>query len=310
MEENKHYSFLEVIRKCDNVILDSLVPWRLSSGAILGYLHHSTIPHLSSYNSLFPEGQQPFVIREKCVEFAGWVNDYKKRCDVMHRLLEYWRKEQTFACLKGWRNELYPIYGDDSHEKGLAMSIERSGAYIFGIAAYGSHMNGYVRTAEGIKMWIGRRSPCKQTWPGYLDNTVGGGITCGDSPRMTIIRESEEEASIPRDVAEKSIAVGAVTYFTHDYVGLIAETIYCYDLEMPLDIEPKPCDGEVESFYLWDMDEVKKRIRAGEFQPCSALVVIDFMIRHGIITAENDPDYIDITAALHRRLDHTGPRYL
>ena len=31
---------------------------------------------------------------------------------------------------------------------------------------------------------------------------------------------------------------------------------YVYDLEISPDMIPKPSDGEVECFYLWDMDEV------------------------------------------------------
>ena len=38
---------------------------------------------------------------------------------------------------------------------------------------YGVHINGYVREASGeIKMWIGKRSDNKQTYPGLLDNMV------------------------------------------------------------------------------------------------------------------------------------------
>jgi hypothetical protein len=32
--------------------------------------------------------------------------------------------------------------------------------------------------------------------------------------------------------------------------------------------------------------------------------MIDFFIRHGILSAENEPDYLDIVARLHRRMEH------
>ena len=32
-------------------------------------------------------------------------------------------------------------------------------------------------------------------------------------------------------------------------------------------------------------------------------VVIDFMIRHGFITPDNEGDFLDITTRLHRRFD-------
>ena len=38
---------------------------------------------------------------------------------------------------------------------------------------YGVHMNGYLLTDDGkFKMWIGRRSATKPTFPGLLDNMV------------------------------------------------------------------------------------------------------------------------------------------
>ena len=45
---------------------------------------------------------------------------------------------------------------------------------LLGIRQYGVHMNGYIYDVDNeLKMWIGRRSPTKPTYPGMLDNTVG-----------------------------------------------------------------------------------------------------------------------------------------
>ena len=44
---------------------------------------------------------------------------------------------------------------------------------VFGIRKYGSHLNGYVIDEDGTwRMWIGRRSRTKQTFPGMYDNLV------------------------------------------------------------------------------------------------------------------------------------------
>ncbi len=43
----------------------------------------------------------------------------------------------------------------------------------FGIRKYGSHLNGYVIDDDGTwRMWIGKRSITKQTFPGMYDNMV------------------------------------------------------------------------------------------------------------------------------------------
>lgn len=61
-------------------------------------------------------------------------------------------------------------------------------------------------TPDG-RIWVPRRSRTKQTWPGYLDNSVAGGITAGDSPRASMVRECFEEAGLSRDQVEPYLKV-------------------------------------------------------------------------------------------------------
>jgi hypothetical protein len=46
---------------------------------------------------------------------------------------------------------------------------------------------------------------------------------------------------------------------------------YGFDLEMPADFTPTPCDGEVERFYLWPLDKVKETILNGEWKANCAI---------------------------------------
>jgi len=60
-----------------------------------------------------------------------------------------------------------------------------------------------------------RTEPSRQSksWPNKLDNTAAGGITAGDSPTETIIRECLEEASLTENVVRAGLkATGIVTY--------------------------------------------------------------------------------------------------
>ncbi|KAF9317566.1 hypothetical protein BG006_003359, partial [Podila minutissima] len=81
-----------------------------------------------------------------------------------------------------------------------------------------------------------------------------------------------------------------------------------YDLELPLGLSPAPCDSEVDNFRLWTMDAVLAAIRAGEFKPNCACVCLHFMLRHGIVTPENESDYVEINQRLRRRLEYPGPK--
>ncbi|KAI9732360.1 MAG: hypothetical protein M1834_001567 [Cirrosporium novae-zelandiae] len=230
------------------------------------------------------------------------------------------RKCGTFELLKGWRNELFPVYGRSGE---LLFSIERSAAPLFGVVTYGVHMTAYVAgsanesgSAPRLRIWVPRRSATKQTYPSMLDNSVAGGISISasgvvESPFETMVRESEEEASLPPALVRGlARAVGVVTYFhlrdsrAGGETGLpMPENQFVYDLPLPEDVIPKPGDGEAEGFELMDVDEVKLRMGKGEFKPNCALVLVDFLVRHGKIVPEGERSYLEIVRRLHRRLE-------
>jgi isopentenyldiphosphate isomerase len=105
-------------------------------------------------------------------------------------------------------------------------------------------------------MWVAKRSMSKQTNPGLLDNIVGGGLPHGLSPRENMIKECTEEAAIPHDLASSAQAVGVIAFHLNAERGIVPETDYVFDLELPDTFQPIPADGEVEAFFLWSMDEV------------------------------------------------------
>lgn len=57
-------------------------------------------------------------------------------------------------------------------------------------------------------------------------------------------------------------------------------------------------DGEVEDFRLLDVEEVADLIQnTDEFKDNCNLVIIDFFVRHGLITPEQ-PGYLDLVSRL------------
>ncbi|KAK5118166.1 hypothetical protein LTR85_008146 [Meristemomyces frigidus] len=225
-----------------------------------------------------------------------------------------------FKILRGWRDELYPVYGPKGE---LLFSIERAASALFGVVTYGCHMTAYTRPKrpadteeeevggeEEMRIWIPRRAATKQTYSGMLDNTVAGGIATGENPFESLVRESAEEASLPPSlVRAHAKSVGTVTYFhirDHRAGGetrlLQPECQYVYDLELPEEVVPKPSDGEVAGFELMGVEGVKEALRNGEFKPNCALVLLDFFVRHGILTA-GEEGFVEIVTRLHRRFE-------
>lgn len=236
-------------------------------------------------------------------------NTTEERSAAVKKDLLAMRATGHFKVLDKWRDELHPVYG---RGRELLFTVDRCASPLFGIVTYGVHLTAYVKTKEGeLKIWTPRRAYKKQTYGGLLDNAVAGGIASGESPRDCLIRECGEEASLPEDlVRAKAKACGTVTYFhirtekAGGETGLLQpECQYVYDLELPEDVILKPGDDEVEKFYLWSVQEVKEAMGKGEYKANCALVVLDFFIRHGILTTEKDKDYIEIVSRLHRRLE-------
>ncbi|OPB39910.1 thiamine pyrophosphokinase [Trichoderma guizhouense] len=252
---------------------------------------------------------------DRTVELFRTPQTEEERTRAVSVLTNHWREKGTFKTLKGWRDELWPVYARKGE---LLFSVERAAMGLFGTARYGVHMVAYVEDSTapyGMKLWVPKRASNKSTFPGMLDNTVAGGLMTGEDPFECIIREADEEASLPDPLVRGTAEwVGNVTYIyitEAKYVGedgyIYPECQWVYNLKLPVDVVPRPKDGEVEEFLLCDVDEVKRDLAAGKFKPNCALVMIDFFIRHGILTEANEPDLAAIKARMHRDLPFPGP---
>ncbi|KAI2640686.1 NUDIX hydrolase domain-like protein [Hypomontagnella submonticulosa] len=230
-------------------------------------------------------------------------------------LMQYWQANRTFDILRGWRDELWPVYGTNDE---VLYSVERSGTGLLGVMRYGVHMTGFVKdetASHGMKILVAQRAANKSTYPGMLDNSVAGGLMTGEDPFECIIREADEEADLPETLMrERAKFTGMVTYIyiTDERAGgeagqIYPETQWVYDIELPAEFVPAPKDGEVAGFYLWTVEEVQQKLAEGRFKPNCALILVDFFIRHKILTPENEPDYHEIVQRLHRKLPFPGP---
>ncbi|TBU63613.1 nudix hydrolase 20 [Dichomitus squalens] len=323
---------------------EPLVPWLLfpsPTSPAVGLLRPEIVAQLRSENASSPSPSWHFSdpALEQGTSARGWVSFARgidtpaARSRVMKELCERWRDTGLWPDEVGprkWRAELYPVYRDpfgprdypseewvadgEGDALNYAFEMERAASGLFGIVTYGIHMTVYedVRAADGTvvdyNVWVPRRAATKQTWPGYLDNSVAGGIEAGMKVFDCVVKESMEEASIPADVVRRHAkAAGSVSYFFRTPRGWLQPEIeYVYDLCLPpgSGVKPEPLDGEVESFELLPLSVVIEHIRTGLFKYNCATVLIDFMVRKGIITPDNEPDYQEIVTRLHGRFDH------
>ncbi|KAJ8370104.1 hypothetical protein SKAU_G00101320 [Synaphobranchus kaupii] len=262
-------------------------------GLQVGWIPATVAPVLSRFPQVFtlPQGG--------AVALCASLDSYSRRSDTLHSVIKTLREENHFICLRGWREEKYEVrarYCDSS-----LMSMERAATSLFGVKRFGVHVNGYIRGVDGaLSMWLARRSPTKQTYPGKLDNLAAGGLAAGSNVKQTLIKECQEEACIPACIAETARPVGTVSYTYEDEEGVFPESQFVFDLELPPHIRPQIGDGEVQDFFLCPIEQTKDMLVSEDFKPNSAMVLLDFLIRHSYIQPDSEQYYQELVAGLHR----------
>jgi 8-oxo-dGTP pyrophosphatase MutT (NUDIX family) len=208
--------------------------------------------------------------------------------------------------LRGWRNEIFTIVDPAGKATGSATAnavlarTERAAARFWGTLTQGAHANGWVAGADGrpAHLWIARRALNKSTDPGLLDNLVGGGVPDGQTPWQALMRESWEEAGLAAEQAAKAQPAGLLRVHREVAHGLQFEDLHAYDLALPEGFEPRNQDGEVQGFACLPVGQALALAMGHEMTVDSALVTLDFGLRHGLQPAGLAWDPKALAAAL------------
>ena len=282
-------SYLDHVRACNRWDPRQFVPFRVD-GEKVGLIRRDFVPHLRDCPDVLSAG-------EEGVDWVHAATALEKRSRVLHELLLDLHAQGIIGHIHG---ERYPISAKTRLQPRLL--IDRSAAPYFGVRAYGQHLNGFVRSRDGLKLWVARRAADRRVFPDHLDNLVAGGLPWGLGLTENIRKECREEAGMPEALSSRAVTVGAVTYCVEGQHGLKPDVMYCYDLELPADFRPVNTDGEVAGFELQPIEEVMARVRdTDDFKINCNLVIIDFLIRHGLI-GPDEPDYLDLIQGLRTPL--------
>jgi hypothetical protein len=279
-------SFLDRIRACAAFERSNYLPFRVGDDQA-GLITPEFADHLASFPGVFD-------VEPGGVRLVASLTTLDKRTAAVESVLrELLRK----GLISGWRDEPYRVMVYP--EAPTLFLMERAAVPLFGVYGTGVHVNGYVGRGADMRMWIGKRSLHKPMAPGKLDQIVAGGRSASYSIRETLFKEGEEEAAIPAYLMARARAVSAITYCTERSEGLRRDVLYNFDLDLPTEFIPHNTDGEITEFYLWPITQVIEMVReTDEFKFNCALVVIDFLIRHGFID-HSEPDYLQLVRSLH-----------
>lgn len=279
-------AFLDRIDECRRFDPRRYRPFRIG-GVEVGLIGHDFARRLRDFPRVF-------TIEDSSVRLSEELNDFRTRTEAVAEVLETLRARGE---VPGWRDEPYPV--SPAFALPSLLTMERAAVPLFGVMGFGIHINGIVGDGETLRLWIGRRSRTKPTGPGKLDQIVAGGQPAGVSLADNLVKECAEEAAIPADLARRAVPVGAISYCTERPEGLRRDVLFNYDLALPEDFTPRNTDGEVESFLCRPISQVIDIVRdTDDFKFNCALVVIDFLLRRGLIPLDH-PDYGELLKSLH-----------
>lgn len=255
----------------------------------VGWILHPLAERLRDFPETFEVAADAVRLRP---EFADFASRSRALAAVVAALAEEGR-------LPTLRNEAYPV-GVSFHAPPL-LELERSAVPSFGTLAFGIHLNGFVGRGRAMKMWIGRRSRNKATAPSKLDHLVAGGQPIGLSLAQNLAKECAEEAAMPASLAATAWPTGFCSYLIENHEGIRNDILFTYDIELDPDFRPVNTDGEIEAFYLWPIEQVIEQLATSEeFKFNVALVIVDFLVRHGLLDPESR-DYAEIVTGLRIR---------
>jgi len=281
-------SFLDHIRRCNAHDYSGYIPFRIGAERF-GWLRPEIWDVLAG---LGPD----FEVSEGEARIAPRLESFEDRSQALAGAAA---AVVEAGLARKLRSENFPV--TNAWGPPPVAALNRGAVPAFGAVAYGVHLNGWRRMDDGeIALWVGVRSTEKAVAPGKLDNMVAGGQPIGLTLMENLIKEAAEEASLPAGLASQARPVGCISYDMEAPEGLKRDVLFCYDLEVPADFTPVNADGETASFHLMPASEAARIVaETDDFKFNVNLVIIHFLMRHGLIDPDDEPDYAAIAGGLH-----------
>ncbi|KAH8748422.1 hypothetical protein F5883DRAFT_653123 [Diaporthe sp. PMI_573] len=263
-----------------------------------GYMHKSIVQGLNLSQSWNVNSERRLLTMVR-------TRTFQERTQVMRDMLLSAVDEGAPTKPRKFYNENLRIVSSEGEH---VLDMDRSGLDPFGVVSFSAHMIGFVRDGNDTKYWVPKRSATKLTVPNKLDSTVAGVVRSGEWPLDCMVRKIAVEASVPKEYTIAKIAAcGTISYqmsiTSRGKPGCQHIISYLYEMEFGREVIPQPGNDEVERFTPMTLDNVKAALMEGEFVPNRAMVWLAYLVRHGIMTPENEPDFSEVCQRLHRKHD-------
>lgn len=280
-------SYLDRIKSCNQYDISQYIPF-LVNQEVIGWVKPSFAQHLYQWPDVF-------TISNQAVQISPDLTTVDSITTQLDQVTETLFQQ---GIVDTWVGEKYPAV--QTYDESPRFYIERAVTHYFGLRSFGVHLNGLVKKSDGLYLWIAERSRSKPFWPGKLDQMIAGGQPAHLTLMENVIKESAEEANVPRYLAQQAKYITSLSYCSEGSRGINPDTLFVYDLWLPESFEPENTDQEVESFQLIRIDELAEFTEhTTQFKDNCNLVNIDLLIRLGLITSDH-PQYKTIVDCLYQ----------
>jgi 8-oxo-dGTP pyrophosphatase MutT (NUDIX family) len=207
---------------------------------------------------------------------------------TLNRWFAQWALElKEQGLLPGWRGESVQLYG--ANEATPLLEVERALLRPLGLMLRTVQVNVFSFQDKRLEVWVAQRAASKAVDPDKLDSLVGGGIQGADTPLETLVRECQEEAGIPRNLARRAVPVGVIDSSSGAFDAgepvFHRERAMLYDLKVPLDFIPKPMDGETAAVECFSAQALQDSLASGRWTQEGAWATRDLLRRYATVAA-------------------------
>ena len=269
LNTNSRSALREIIETSFRNVPQDLLTVQLND-QIIGYVTHTIFLAIQKF--IDQEEQDINFIHcanQKIIIDAATPN----QLSVELRILAQYLRE--LHLLTGWRDEEFSFIDEHAHER---FRVERTFFRAFGFHSRAIHINGFTANQQ---LWLARRSNTKHIDPNLLDNITAGGISANETLLSCAYRELREEAGIGFELTQQLNPISSITVRRGlNDSSLHHETLYTYDLELPLTFQPQNQDQEVSDFVLVNYEEALEFVLNEELTIDAGVVTADFLLRH------------------------------
>ena len=276
--------------------------------SLMDRIHEVHVPDPDALQLKLGEKVVGGLLPARADQLTRWPGLFEQEAEIVHLRLEDASPEERTRRLReiceslaadelidALREEPYPA--SPAWGEAPDFLVDRAAVAFFGTAGYGVHLDGWF-VREGVPhVWIAKRAQDRGHWPGMRDHLCAGGQPATLSLSENLVKEGAEEASIPADWLHDLRPRTGLRYLMIDASGVRNDTLFCYDLELPLDWTPVNTDGEVERFEATPLPQVIDALeQPGVFKPNVALVLLEFLLAKGWL--EGHPEARVVAEAL------------